>query len=238
MKVDILAIAAHPDDVEISVAGTLMKHIDQGKKVAIVDLTEGELGSRGTVSDRYEEAANASALMGIHDRRNLQMEDGFFACSKSNLIKLVEQIRYYRPEVVLVNAVSDRHPDHGRASRLASEACFLSGLRRIETSLDLTNQELWRPKSVYHYIQDYYHQPDFVVDISAYVDRKIEVLKAFRSQFFDPESDQPETPISKQDFFEFLKGRWKEYGRLIGVDYAEGFTTERPVGVKDLTELI
>ncbi len=237
MKVDILAFAAHPDDIEISAAGTLMKHIELGKKVVIVDLTQGELGSRGTIETRKSEAKASSKILGIHDRVNLKMEDGFFKISTENKLKIIEQIRRYQPEVVMVNALSDRHPDHGRASKLCSEACFLSGLLKIETEWEGNKQEKWRPKAVYHYIQDIYIKPAFVVDISSVVERKIEALKAFKTQFFSEDSSEPKTPISGEDFFDFLKGRWKDYGRSIGVEYAEGFTIERPIGVKDITEL-
>lgn len=237
MKVDILAIGAHPDDVEISASGTIMKHVEMGRRVAVVDLTEGELGSRGSIQSRYEEAAQASKLMGLEERVNLQMADGFFDLSKVNKIKLIEQIRRFQPEIVLANAIQDRHPDHGRAGQLVSEACFLSGLRKIETSWQGEAQEKWRPKAVYHYIQDRHIEPDFIVDISEYAERKIEVLKAFKTQFYDPNSKEPKTPISGEDFFDFLKGRWKNFGRSIGVEYAEGFTVERPLGVDDILKL-
>lgn len=237
MKIDILAFAAHPDDIEISAAGTLMKHIDQGKTVAIVDLTQGELGSRGTKESRYEEANKASKIMGVKYRTNLKMADGFFEINPLNKLKIIEQIRHFKPEIVLCNAVSDRHPDHGRASKLVSEACFLSGLLKIETNYNDQLQEKWRPKAVYHYIQDRYIKPDFVVDISGYVDKKIEVLKAYKTQFFNPNLSDVKTPISGEDFFDFLKGRWKDYGRDINAQYAEGYTVERVIGVDDITTL-
>ena len=238
MKVDILAFAAHPDDIEISAAGMLMKHIDMGKTVAIVDLTQGEMGSRGTLETRYAEAKKASKIMGISQRVNLKMKDGFFEISEANKLLIIEQIRYFQPAIVLANSVSDRHPDHGRASQLVSEACFLSGLVKVETTLNGTNQAKWRPKSVFHYIQDHYIKPDFVVDITPYADRKLEALKAYETQFFTPNKTGPNTPISGEGFFEFLKGRWREYGREIGVDFAEGFTVERTIGINDITELI
>lgn len=237
MKIDILAFAAHPDDVEISAAGTLMKHIDQGKKVVIVDLTQGELGSRGTKETRYTEAANASQIIGLSDRVNLKMADGFFDLSIENKLLIIEQIRRFKPEIVLANSITDRHPDHGRASQLVSEACFLAGLLKIETEWEGVKQDKWRPKAVYHYIQDYYIKPDFVVDISDYVDRKIESIKAYETQFFQPHMTGPKTPISGEDFFEFLKGRWKEYGRPAGIAYAEGFTVERPLAIDDMLTL-
>ncbi|MCE3294785.1 MAG: LmbE family protein [Crocinitomicaceae bacterium] len=237
MKVDILAFAAHPDDVELSAAGTLIKHIKAGKKVALVDLTQGELGSRGTIETRYKEAADASQVMGISARANLKMEDGFFTHSQENLLKIIEQIRYFKPEIVLCNAIDDRHPDHGRASKLVSEACFLSGLRKIETGHDENKQEAHRPKAVYHYIQDRYIQPDFVIDVTEYVEQKFEAVRAYKTQFYDPNSKEPKTPISGEEFFDFLRGRMAEFGRAIGVQYAEGFTVERIPGVESLFDL-
>lgn len=238
MKVDILAFAAHPDDIEISAAGTILRHIHQGKKVAIVDLTQGELGSRGTVDTRYEEAEEASRLMGLSDRVNLKLADGFFEHNQENLLKIVEQIRHFKPEIVFANSIHDRHPDHGKASKLISQACFLSGLVKIETSLNGEMQTAHRPKAVYHYIQDRYIQPDFVVDVTDFVEQKFDVIKAYKTQFYDPDSREPQTPISGEEFFEFLRGRLSEYGRPIGVKYAEGFTAERLIGVTDIFDLI
>ncbi|MGB1104062.1 MAG: bacillithiol biosynthesis deacetylase BshB1 [Crocinitomicaceae bacterium] len=237
MKVDILAIGAHPDDIELSASGTLIHQIALGKTVAIVDLTEGELGSRGTVETRYKEAAAASKIMGISDRVNLNLGDGFFELNKANKIKIIEQIRRYQPEVVLVNAYSDRHPDHGRGATLAKEACFLSGLLKIETSWEGEKQEKWRPKAVYGYIQDHFLEPDFVVDISPYVDQKLAAIQAYNTQFYQPGQEGPKTPISGKDFIDFLKGRWAQFGRTIGVEYAEGFSVDRAVGVNDITAL-
>ena len=234
---DILAFGAHPDDVELSCAGTLMKHIEAGMSVGIVDLTQGELGSRGTIHTRYEEAEVASEIMGITTRVNLKMADGFFENSESNQRLIIEQIRKYRPRIVLMNAVSDRHPDHGKGSQLVSTACYLAGLMKIETSIDGIRQEAYRPQAVYHYIQDYYIQPDFVVDISPFYDRKIEAIKAYKTQFFDPSSNEPQTPISGEDFFHFISSRMREFGRPIGATYAEGFTIERFIGVNLLTDL-
>lgn len=237
-KVDILAFAAHPDDIELSAAGTLMKHIAQGKKVAIVDLTQGELGSRGTIQTRYEEAAAASEILGIQFRENIQLADGFFEINEANKRKIVEQIRRFQPTIVLANAVRDRHPDHGRAGQLVSEACFLAGLMKVQTEWNGQQQPAYRPKAVYHYIQDYFIEPDFVVDVTDFYDRKVEAIKAYKTQFFDPNSDAPETPISGKDFFDFVASRMMQYGRPIGVKYAEGFTAERYVGVNDLFDLI
>lgn len=237
MKLDILAFAAHPDDIEISASGTLMKHIENGKTVGIVDLTQGELGTRGTIHTRYEEAKEASELMGIHYRNNLKMADGFFENNAENRLLIIREIRKCRPDIVLANAISDRHPDHGRASQLISEACFYAGLPKIETELNGEKQPAYRPKAVYHYIQDRYIKPDFVVDVTPYFERKMEVLRAFKTQFFDPNSDEPKTPISGQEFFDFIKGRMSDFGRPIGAEFAEGFTVERFIGVEDLLTL-
>lgn len=237
MKLDILAFAAHPDDIEISAAGTLMKHIATGSKVGIVDLTQGELGSRGTIETRYSEAEEASKIMGIHYRTNLKMADGFFEDNAENRMAIIRQIRKLKPTIVLANAITDRHPDHGRASKLVSDACFYAGLTKIKTELDGVEQEAYRPKTIYHYIQDRYIEPDFVVDVSEFVERKMEALKSYKTQFFDPNSDEPNTPISGKEFFDFIKGRMANYGRPLGVEYAEGFTVERSIGIEDLLTL-
>jgi bacillithiol biosynthesis deacetylase BshB1 len=237
MKVDILAFGAHPDDVELSASATLLKHIYQGKKVALVDLTQGELGSRGTIETRYEEASLASKILGIEDRVNLKMADGFFEHSQENLLKIVEQIRHFKPEIVLANAVEDRHPDHEKGSKLVSDACFLAGLVKIKTNLNGEDQLPHRPKVVYHYIQDRYIKPDFVVDVTGFEEQKFESIRAYKTQFFDPNSTEPQTPISGKDFFEFIRGRMLEFGRTIGVQYAEGFTVERLVGVDSFFDL-
>jgi N-acetylglucosamine malate deacetylase 1 len=234
---DILAFAAHPDDVELSCSGTIMKAISQGKQVGVIDLTQGELGSRGTIETRYAEADEASTIMGLSIRENLKMADGFFAINAENKRLIIQMIRKYRPQIVLANAIEDRHPDHGRAAKLVSEACFLAGLRKIETVLDGQIQEAYRPKAVYHYIQDHYIKPDFVVDVTEFVDRKIEAIKAYKTQFYDPNSNEPETPISGAEFFDFIKGRMLQFGRPIGVRYGEGFTVERIPGVEDLFDL-
>lgn len=236
-KLDILAIGAHPDDVELSAAGTILKSISQGKKVGILDLTRGELGTRGSGELRLKEAEKASKILGISVRENVDLGDGFFQNDKKSQIAIAKIIRKYRPEIVLANAVEDRHPDHGRASKLISDACFYAGLRKIETELDGKLQERWRPKAVYYYIQDHYIIPDFVVDVSDFVDQKFDAIKAFSSQFHDPKSKEPESPISVANLFDFIRGRMANMGRYIGVDYAEGFTVERPMGVKDITSL-
>jgi bacillithiol biosynthesis deacetylase BshB1 len=238
MKVDILAFAAHPDDIEISSSGTLLKHIQQGKTVAIVDLTQGELGSRGNKDTRREESKVSSEILGLTDRVNLKMADGFFEHNEANLRLVIEQIRHYQPEIILANAVSDRHPDHPKGSKLVSEACFLAGLIKIETNYQGENQKAHRPKAVYHYIQDRHIEPDFVVDVSDFVEQKIAAIKAYKTQFFDPNSTEPKTPISGEDFFDSIYGRMSNFGRQIGVKYAEGFTVERYIGVNDLFDLI
>lgn len=237
-KIDILAFAAHPDDVELSAAGTLIVHSDKGYRTGIVDLTEGQLGTRGTAEMRSEESKAASEILGLTVRENLHMADGFFENNSENRMKLIEQIRRFKPEIVLANAVSDRHPDHGRASRLVAEAAFYAGLTKIESSWNGEKQVAWRPKALYHYIQDYHITPDFVVDVSPTYERKIEAIKAYKSQFYDPNSNEPNTPISGSDFFDFLKGRMMEFGRPLGVQYAEGFTRSRLFGVSDLHDLI
>lgn len=236
-QIDVLAIGAHPDDVELSAAGTLLKHRALGFTTGIIDLTQGELGSRGTKETRKEEAQAASDILGLSARVNLKMADGFFEHSEENLRLLIEQIRRFKPSIVLLNAISDRHPDHGKGSKLASEACFLAGLRRIETSWDGNPQEAHRPMAVYHYIQDRFLKPDFVIDITDFVEQKFDAIKAYKTQFWDPTSSEPKTPISGEEFFEFLRGRMAEFGRGIDARYGEGFTIERPLGVNSLFDL-
>ncbi len=236
-QIDVLAIGAHPDDVELSAAGTLLKHRAMGYSTGIIDLTQGELGSRGTKETRKAEAEAAAKILGLSARVNLKMADGFFTHSEENLLLLVQQIRRFKPEIVLLNAVTDRHPDHGRGSKLASEACFLAGLRRIETSWEGEEQEAHRPKAVYHYIQDRYLKPDFVVDVTDFVEQKFDSIKAYKTQFWDPNSSEPKTPISGEEFFDFLRGRMAEFGRSMGAQYAEGFTVERIPGVDSLFQL-
>jgi bacillithiol biosynthesis deacetylase BshB1 len=233
VTLDILAFSAHPDDIELSCSGTIIKHIEQGYKVGIVDLTEGELGTRGNKEIRKEEADKAAKLMNISARENLKMPDGFFDLSEANKISVIKMIRKYKPRIVLANAISDRHPDHGRAAQLVSEACFLSGLIRIDTE-----QAPHRPEAVYHYIQDRFTKPDFIVDITGFFDKKMETVKAFRSQFYNPDSKEILTPISGPEFFTYLEGRAIEFGRLIGKLHGEGYTTERPLGVSSLKSLI
>ncbi len=229
MKVDILCIAAHPDDVELCCSGTILSHIARGYTVGIVDLTRGELGTRGSATIRAEEAANASKIMGISFRENLELPDGFFDLSEGNKLAVVRAVRKHQPEIVIANAVSDRHPDHGRASQLVTESCFLAGLVKIGVNIGGEALMPWRPKQVYHMIQDHYVVPDICVDITPFMDKRTEAVRAFKSQFYDPHSDEPDTPISGLDFQEFLKARAREMGRLIGVEYAEGFTFYGPV---------
>jgi N-acetylglucosamine malate deacetylase 1 len=237
MKLDILAIAAHPDDVELSCCGTLLKHIAEGKKCGVLDLTQGELGTRGSAELRLVEAENAAKILALTVRDNLKMADGFFINDKEHQLEIIKKIREYQPEIILCNAPSDRHPDHGRAAQLVSEACFYSGLRRVETELKGVPQQAWRPKAVYHYIQDRHLKPDFAVDVTAFVDKKMEAIQAFKSQFFDPDSTEPVSPISVKNFLDVIKGKMAVVGRDIGVDYAEGFTVERTIGVDNLFDI-
>ena len=239
MKLDILAFAAHPDDIELSCAGTLLVHLAAGKKVGIIDLTRGELGTRGTPEIRAQESAAATEIMGIHVRENLGFADGFFENNQAHQLKVIQAIRKFQPEIILMNAISDRHPDHGRASVLVSESCFLSGLKQIETvSESGEKQPAWRPKNVYHYIQDRWHTPDFVVDVSEHWDKKEAAIRAFKSQFFDPDSSEPNTYISSPEFLEYIKARSREMGHLVGVAFGEGFTKEKFIGVRSLFDLI
>lgn len=237
-ELDILAFGAHPDDVEISAGGTLVSSVEKGYKVGIVDLTMGELGSRGSGELRLEEARLSSKLIGLTIRENLRMRDGFFTQDEESLLAIIRKIRKYKPKIILCNSPSDRHPDHGRGGELTARACFLSGLRRIETEENGRPQEHWRPKMVYHYIQDYYLKPDFVMDISNVWDKKVAALQCFSSQFWQPDSKEPSTPISGPEFFEFLKGRAIEMGRPAGFLYAEGFIATRTPAVDDLMKLI
>ena len=238
MKVDILAIGAHPDDVELGCGGTLAKLISEGKKVAIVDLTQGELGTRGTNVTRAQEAASASEILGISARENLKMKDGFIHNSEEYQLQIVKMIRKYQPEIVLANAVDDRHPDHAKAAKLVSDACFLSGLVKIETELDGEHQKQWRPKQVFHYIQWKNITPDFVIDISNFMEKKIEACLAYKTQFYDPNSKEPMTPIATKDFLESLTYRAQDLGRLSGVEFAEGFTTEKLLAFKNFDGII
>ncbi|MFT5513372.1 MAG: bacillithiol biosynthesis deacetylase BshB1 [Bacteroidia bacterium] len=236
-KLDILAFAAHPDDAELACSGTLIKHVKQGLKVGIVDLTQGDLGTRGTIDIRATEAAESARIIGLAARENLKMSDGFFNESDENLKRIIYAIRKYQPEIILANAVSDRHPDHGRGSQIVSRANFLSGLIKIETKDNGETQLPWRPKNIYHYIQYRYIQPDFVVDISSEWDTKLEAIKAFKSQFYDPNSNEPRTLIASHQFMDYIEARAMEFGSSIEVKYGEGFTKERPLTINRLLDL-
>jgi bacillithiol biosynthesis deacetylase BshB1 len=238
-KIDILAFGAHPDDIELSCAGTILKHINIGMSVGAIDLTEGELGTRGTSHIRAKEAEVASQLMGLKFRHNLNIEDGFInSLNKEHQLDIIKFIRHYKPKIVLCNAKQDRHPDHAHASELISKACFLSGLKKLESNFDGKKQDSWRPKQVLHYIQWENIKPDFLIDISGFMEKKLEVVKAYESQFFKSESIEPETPISSQQFINSVQYRAADFGRLLGVDYAEGFTSDKLIGLKHLHDLI
>jgi len=237
MKLDILAFGAHPDDVELGCGGTIAKEISLGKKVGIIDLTRGELGTRGSVEIRDSESAIAADILGTSVRENLNMRDGFFVNDEAHQLQIVKMIRKYQPEIVLCNAIRDRHIDHGKASKLVSDSCFLSGLTKIETTLDGENQEVWRPKRIYHYIQWENIEPDFVVDITGFTDIKTASILAYASQFYSENSNEPVTPIATKNFLESIHYRSQDLGRLVGVEYAEGFTVERYLAVNSLSDL-
>lgn len=238
IKLDILAFAAHPDDVELAASGTMIKHVQMGKKTGIIDLTQGEMGTRGNAEIRGEESNLASEILGVSVRENLGFADAFFEVSNENLLKIIQKLRKYRPNVVLCNAVSDRHPDHARASELVSRACFMSGLKKIKTFDNDKEQDYFRPVAVYHYIQDRWIDPDFIVDITDTYDLKVEAIKCFKSQFFNPDSKEPETPISTDHFLKSIESRAISLGRYIDTEYGEGFTSERFIGINDLTNLL
>jgi len=238
MKCDFLAIGAHPDDVELGCGGTIIKLISEGKTVSVIDLTEGELGTRGTPETRAQEAAEAAKILGLTARENLKMKDGFLNNSEYYQLKIVEKIRKYKPTIVLANAIDDRHPDHAKAAKLVSDACFLAGLKKIETFEEGVLQEAWRPKHIFHYIQWKNVVPEFVIDISGFMDKKIEACLAYKTQFYNPESKEPVTPIATKDFLESLTYRAQDLGRLSGVEYAEGFTTEKLIALKNFDGII
>lgn len=238
MKTDILAFGAHPDDVELGCGGTIAKLISEGKKCVIVDLTKGEMGTRGTDETRKVEAGNSAKILGVSARENLEMKDGFLTNSEEYQMRIVKMVRKYRPEIVLANAIDDRHPDHAKGAKLVSDACFLAGLRKVETKEDGENQEVWRPKHIFNYIQWKNIKPEFVIDISEHLDKKIEACMAFKTQFYDPNSDEPETPITSKDFYESLTYRAQDLGRLSGVAYAEGFTSEKLIAMKNFDGII
>jgi bacillithiol biosynthesis deacetylase BshB1 len=238
MKLDILVFGAHPDDVELSCGGTIAKEISLGKKVGIIDLTRGELGTRGSAEVRDEEAAAAAKILGVTIRENLRFRDGFFKNDETHQLEVIKAVRKFRPDVVICNAVDDRHIDHGKGSKLVSDACFLSGLRRIETAVEGIAQQAWRPKTVYHYIQWKNLTPDFVVDVTGFMNVKVDSLMAYKSQFYDPNSTEPVTPIATKNFRDSILYRAADLGRLINTEYAEGFTAERYVAVNSLGDLI
>ncbi len=237
MKLDVLVFAAHPDDAELACSGTILKYTSEGKKVGIVDLTQGELGTRGSAQLRAQEAAASAEILGLAIRENLGLRDGFFLNDEFNRLKVLEALRTYQPEIVLANAFSDRHPDHGRASELINDAVFLSGLSKIATQLNDQSQKPWRPRLLLHYIQDRYIQPDILMDITPYWEQKLASIRAFKSQFFDPNSSEPDTYISSPDFLNALEARCREFGKSIQVTYAEGFTSKKLLGVKSLFDL-
>ncbi len=238
MKLDILAIGAHPDDVELSCAGVLIKEQSKGKKTGVLDLTRGELGSKGSAEIRDQEAADAAKIMKLSVRENLAFADGFFYNDRDHQMEIIKIIRKYRPEIVICNAPQDRHPDHGRGSDLASVSCFLSGLKKIETELNGERQEHWRPKQVYHYIQWLELQPDVVVDITGFIDQKIDAVQAYKTQFYNPDDTSEDTPISTKNFLNSIKYRSANYGRIIGTEHGEGFIAERYPAVNSLFDLV
>ena len=241
MKLDILAIGVHPDDVELGCSGVLIKEIKNGKKVGVLDLTQGELGSRGTIETRYEEAAKAAMIMGVHLRENLKIRDGFFKNDEEHQKKLITALRKYKPDIVIANSLEDRHPDHGRAGKLIADSCFLSGLIKVETENESgEKQDAWRPKYVFHYIQDRYHEPDFIIDISDVFEQRMEAVKAYTTQFYNPdnEDDGPQTYISTAAFLDSIIARARVIGKKIGVQYGEGFNTEKKIGIKNFDSLV
>jgi bacillithiol biosynthesis deacetylase BshB1 len=239
MKLDLVVMAAHPDDAEMSCGGTIASAIAQGKKVGIIDFTRGELGTRGTPEIRATESAAATKILHLSARENLGFRDGFFKNDEEHQMKLIAAIRRYQPEIVLANAIEDRHPDHGRGAALAVDACFYSGLRMIQTfDFDDKPQNAWRPKALYHYIQDRFIKPDLVVDISSFWDIKEASIRAYKSQFHNPNSTEPESYLTSPEFLEFLKARSQEMGHMIGSKYGEGYTKTKTIGIKDLFNLI
>lgn len=241
MKLDILAIGVHPDDVELGCSGTIINEIKRGKKVGILDLTQGELGTRGTIDTRYQEAANAAMILGVQVRENLRMRDGFFRNDEEHQLQLIRAIRKYQPDIIIGNVLHDRHPDHGRAGKMIADCSFLSGLAKIETSDESGKaQEKWRPAYVLHYIQDWYHEPDFIVDITEAFEQRMKSIEAYSTQFHTGEESQsgPQTYISTPDFLEAVVARARMFGKRIGVKYGEGFITEKSIGIRNLDALV
>ncbi|MEJ5994210.1 bacillithiol biosynthesis deacetylase BshB1 [Pedobacter sp. Du54] len=238
MKLDILVFAVHPDDAELGCSGTILKHIAEGKKVGIVDFTRGELGTRGTAETRDEEAKESAAILGLHARENLRFKDGFFKNDEEHQLEVIKMVRKYQPEIILTNALHDRHPDHGRAGDLANDAIFLSGLLKIETYLDGVKQHAWRPRLILQYIQDRYIKPDIIIDISEFIEQKTACIRAFKTQFDSQDSSEPQTYISSPEFLEAVIGRSREFGKSIGTKYGEGFTSRKLLGVENLFSLL
>ena len=238
MKIDILAIGAHPDDVELGCSGTIAKEIANNKKVGILDLTKGELGTRGSAEIREKEANHAAKILNVAFRENLNFKDGFFKNDEEHQLKLIQVIRKYKPDIILCNAIDDRHIDHPRGAKLVIDSCFLSGLKKVKTNYNGINQEPHRPLNVYHYIQWKNSSPDFIVDISGYETEKMNAIKCYSSQFYDPSSKEPETLISKKNFLDMIYNRSSDLGRLIGVEHAEGFTSNRVIATNSLNDLI
>ena len=238
MNIDILIIAAHPDDAELCCAGTILKHVDQGHSIGMIDLTEGEMGTRGTREIRVEEAQKSAEILGLKFRENMSFKDYFFKNDLEHQEAIVKKIRKYKPRIILTNAISDRHPDHAKASQLVVDSVFLSGLRKFETQNDGKSQPAFRPDQLFHFIQNNYIEPDFVIDISGFWDKKKESIMAFKSQFYDPNSDEPESFISSKEFFHFIEGRHREMGHKIGVEFGEGFTSSKKLGMKSLFDII
>jgi len=241
MKLDLLAIGVHPDDVELGCSGVIINEIKRGKKVGVVDLTQGELGTRGNIESRYKESANAAMIMGVQLRENLKMRDGFFKNDEEHQLRVIQTIRKYQPDVVIGNILHDRHPDHGRAGHLISTACFLSGLAKIETKgEDGKAQEKWRPRYLLHFMQDWYHEPDILIDITDVFEQRMKAIEAYSTQFFTSGTgdNEPQTYISTPDFLESVIARARVLGKKIGVKYAEGFTSEKKIGIRNLDALI
>jgi len=237
MKLDILVLAVHPDDAELGCSGTILKHIALGKKVGILDFTRGELGTRGTAETRDAEAADSANILGLHARENLRFKDAFFKNDEAHQLEVIRMIRKYQPEIIFSNALRDRHPDHGKAGDLANDACFLSGLPKIKTLDNGIEQEAWRPRLNFQYIQDYYIQPDVIVDITPFMDTKLQAVQAFKTQFYNPDEEAPSTYISSPEFFESVIGRAREFGKSIGATYGEGFTSRKLLGIDNLFDL-
>ena len=238
MKLDVLAVGSHPDDVELGCSGTLINEIKKGRKVGIIDLTQGELGTRGTIETRYQEAADAARIMGISARENLKMRDGFFVNDEAHQLELVKMIRKYQPEIVIGNILEDRHPDHGKGGWLTYDACFLSGLRQVKTEYEGNEQEKWRPKMLLHYIQDRFYEPDIIIDVTDVWEQRMESIKAYKTQFHDPNSQEPQSYLSSPEFMDAIVSRARLLGKRIGVKYGEGFLSKKSIGLTGLDALV